>query len=41
LTGDISKDQQKQLEFFNDFWNNFDKLKDNIINKGVTTEEAR
>lgn len=41
LTGDISKDQQKQLEFFNDFWNNFDKLKDDIINKGVTTEDAR
>ena len=38
---DLTEDQQKQIDFFNDFWQQFDELNDQVINKGVNSKQAR
>lgn len=38
---DLTEDQQKQVQFFSEFWNNFNDLNDQIINKGVRSAQAR
>lgn len=37
----FTEDQQKQLQFFNEFWQQFDELNDQVINKGVNSKQAR
>lgn len=38
---ELTTDQVKQAEFFQNFWNEFDELNDQVINKGVRSTEAR
>ena len=37
----ISKDDAKRIEFFNQFWTDFDQLKDKIIKDGVKNADAK
>lgn len=37
----ISKDDFSDIEFFNEFWTQFDELHDQVINKGVNSKNAR
>lgn len=38
---EFSKEDFDKVQFFNDFWTQFDELHDQIINKGVHEKEAR